>query len=171
MLIIRPEEPDDIPAIEELLITAFAFDSHSVQNEHHIVNRLREEGVLALCRVADSTVEGLVGVIAFSPVTISDGTPDWYALGPVAVEPRFQRRGVGRQLMETGLRDLREYGAAGCVVVGDPEFHERFGFGKPEDLTLPGAYPAFFMSQRFHGPAPAGAVVYHSAFQRGPSMG
>ena len=39
----------------------------------------------------------------FSPVTISDGTRNWYGLGPVSVSPDYQRKGVGKALIQEGL--------------------------------------------------------------------
>jgi len=38
----------------------------------------------------------MVGHVAFSPVTLSDGTPGWYGLGPVSVLPAYQRHISGR---------------------------------------------------------------------------
>jgi putative acetyltransferase len=40
----------------------------------------------------------VIGHIAFLPVTISDGTPNWYGLGPVSVSPEHQRKGIGKEL-------------------------------------------------------------------------
>ena len=59
-----------------------------------------------------------VGHAAFSPVTIGDGSADWCGLGPVAVLPGMQGRGVGAALIREGLARLRALGAAGCVVMG-----------------------------------------------------
>ena len=49
----------------------------------------------------------VVGHIAFSPVTISDGSDDWYGLGPVSVLPQYQRMGIGKALINEGLTRLR----------------------------------------------------------------
>jgi hypothetical protein len=63
-----------------------------------IVNALRRTGKLTISLVADS--EGtVVGHVAVSPVSISDGTPDWFGLGPISVLPEHQRHGVGSRLM------------------------------------------------------------------------
>ncbi|MGH7487183.1 MAG: GNAT family N-acetyltransferase [bacterium] len=59
----------------------------------------------------------MVGHVAFSEV----GPPEqsgWFALGPVSVDPPLQRRGVGSQLIEAGLRTLREQDAKGCSSPG-----------------------------------------------------
>jgi putative acetyltransferase len=45
----------------------------------------------------------LIGQITFSPAYPSDGSPHWYALGPVAVLPEYQLSGVGSRLIDAGL--------------------------------------------------------------------
>jgi GNAT superfamily N-acetyltransferase len=52
-----------------------------------------------------------VGHIAFSPVTISDGSTSWHALGPVSVLPDYQRRGIGKALIREGIAPLKGLGA------------------------------------------------------------
>ncbi|WP_242467407.1 GNAT family N-acetyltransferase [Thiocapsa imhoffii] len=73
---IRNETNDDIAAIAEVTVAAFRDLEISNQTEHFIIDALRAAEVLALSLVAE--VDGrVVGHIAFSPVTLSDGTPDW----------------------------------------------------------------------------------------------
>ncbi|WP_245969749.1 GNAT family N-acetyltransferase [Thiocapsa rosea] len=95
---IRNEASDDIAAIAEVTIAAFRDLEISNQTEHLIIDALRAAETLALSLVA--VVDGrVVGHIAFSPVTLSDGTGDWYGLGPVSVLPQVQRRGIGQALV------------------------------------------------------------------------
>lgn len=165
---IRTETPDDHQGIDDLLDLAFAFDAHSRQNEAKIVRSLREQGLLSLSMVAINPQSQVIGHIAFSPVQIDDGgtngIPGWYGLGPMAVNPRLQRQGIGRQLIEAGLREIQAKQAAGCVVLGEPGFYQRFGFENIPDLILPGALAPFFMAQSFSGPCPAGHVIYADVF-------
>lgn len=165
---IRHEIPADYPAIDDLLDLAFAFDAHSRLNEAAIVRQLRAEGLLSLSMVAVSATDQVIGHIAFSPVRIDTGAPGlltgWYGLGPMAVNPRLQRQGIGRQLIEAGLGEIRQRQAAGCVVLGEPGFYERFGFVNFPELILPGAPVPFFMACSFTGPCPAGQVIYAGAF-------
>ena len=51
-------------------------------------------------------------------------------LGPVAVRPEWQRRGVGSALVRQGLERCRtlEQRPVFCVVLGDSHFYARFGF-------------------------------------------
>jgi putative acetyltransferase len=68
----------------------------------------------------------VVGHIAFSPVTLSDGTRNWYGLGPVSVLPAYQRQGIGRALIWEGLSRLKEMNARGCCLVGHPDYYPMF---------------------------------------------
>lgn len=160
---IRPEQPADIDAIFELTKEAFADHPIEPHTEHFIVNALRAAGALTISLVAESDGR-VVGHIAFSPVTISDGSPDWYALGPVSVRPAFQRQGFGRALIENGLAQLKSLGARGCVLVGEPAFYERFEFSGAPQLTMPGIPQEYILSLPLGGPPAAGVVTHHPAF-------
>lgn len=97
-------------------------------------------------------------------MTLSDGTTGWYGLGPVSVLPVFQGQGIGSQLIREVLSRLREMGAGGCVVLGDPRYYERFGFKAVPGLVLPGVPPEYFMALAFGAEVPQGCVAYHAAF-------
>jgi putative acetyltransferase len=60
---------------------------------------------------------------------------------------------------------LSSTGAAGCVVLGEPTFYERFGFKCNDALTLPGVPPEHFMAVAFDSSMPSGVVYYPDAFQ------
>ncbi|RXZ43984.1 GNAT family N-acetyltransferase [Crenobacter cavernae] len=160
---IRPEQAEDGAAIRDVLIVAFADHPHSRNNEHTLVDALREAHALTLGLVAEEGGE-VIGYIAFSPVTVAGQTCGWYGLAPLAVRPDKQRRDVGRTLVREGLKRLAETGAAGCVLLGDPDYYSRFGFARRLGLTLPGVPPAFFLALAFEDSPPAGEVAYHPAF-------
>lgn len=161
---IRTETPADHDAITRLITTAFATAAHASGTEAAIVQRLRARGQLTISLVAEEAGE-VIGQIAFSPVTISDGATGWYGLGPIAVLPAFQSSGVGRRLIEHGLDALRALGAEGCVLLGDPAYYGRFGFSSGPDLVYPGPPAEYFQSLALRASAKAvGAVSYDSAF-------
>ena len=129
-MIIRLERPADLSAIRALIAASFAVHPHSDRTEHHIVDRLRADGALTLSLVAVQD-ELIVGHVAFSPVHIADGSHGshgWYGLGPLAVLSGYRRRGIGAALVVRGLDLLRQLDAAGCVVLGEPNYYARFGF-------------------------------------------
>jgi putative acetyltransferase len=95
---------------------------------------------------------------------VSDGSPGWYGLGPISVLPQHQRSGVGSKLMLAALQALRELGAAGCMLVGDPEYYRRFGFEAATGLSYPGVPPEYFMAVSFGPPLPHGVANFHEGF-------
>jgi putative acetyltransferase len=160
---IRNETSTDVAAIEAVTISAFLNAPHTSHTEHFIVNALRKAGQLTLSLVADA--EGtVIGHVAVSPVSISDGTPGWFGLGPISVMPEHQDRRVGSRLMREALRILREQGAAGCVLLGEPKFYSRFGFLANPNLILPDVPSEYFQALSFGSSVPRGIVSYHGAF-------
>lgn len=160
---IRCEQPGDIETISR--ITEEAFRSHPLSNrtEQFIILALRKAKALTLSLVAEG--EGkLIDHVAFSPVQISDGSPQWYGLGPISVLPDQQRQGIGTALIVRGLDQLRAAGAAGCVVLGDPRYYGRFGFQSRPDCTLADVPASYFMTLPFGSVPAVGVVTYHSAF-------
>ncbi|MEP2531752.1 N-acetyltransferase [Shimia sp.] len=124
---IRDEVPDDAQAIFDLTAAAFEPKAYSDGTEAPIINQLRIDGDLttSLVAVADGEV---VGHVAFSPVTISGSSDGWYGLGPVSVRTDLQRTGIGSKIIRKGLSRLEANGAAGCALIGDPDYYGRFGF-------------------------------------------
>jgi len=163
-IVIRPETAADAGAIGDVTVAAFKTLAISDHTEQFVIEALRAAKALSLSLVAE--VDGrMVGHIAFSPVTISDGTPDWYGLGPISVLPDYQRQGVGKALMKEGLSRLRNRGARGCCLVGHPDYYRKFGFRNAPELVLEGVPQEFFFALPFDGPAPQGTVTFHEAFK------
>jgi putative acetyltransferase len=162
-ILIRDETLDDVAAITEVTREAFASLEVSRQTEHFVVEALRSAGALTISLVAEKNGR-VVGHIAFSPISISDGTERWYGLGPVSVLPPDQRQGIGGALIDEGLSRLRAMGAAGCCLVGHPEYYRRFGFDNTDELAFEGVPPEVFFVQSFRGPIPRGTVTFHEAF-------
>lgn len=162
-IIIRDEKSADIKAIFEITKAAFETMEFSSHTEQFIVDALREAGVLTLSIVAEVD-ENVVGHIAFSPVTMSDGTPNWYGLGPVSVLPKYQKMGIGKSLIEEGLARLKQMGAAGCCLVGHPEYYGKFGFVNSSVLAHEGVPTEVFFVLSFNGHMPQGYVTFHEAF-------
>ena len=163
-IIIRRETAADIAAIDEVTIAAFDTLAISNHTEQFIIRALRAANVLTLSLVAE--VDGrVVGHVAFSPVTISDGTQNWHGLGPVSVLPEHQRQGIGTALIREGLSMLKGLGAQGCCLVGDPAYYRRFGFQNTRGLIYEGVPQEVFLALSLAGGAPQGVVVFHEGFK------
>ncbi|WEX79029.1 N-acetyltransferase [Sinorhizobium numidicum] len=162
-MIIRPESEGDREAIRRVTEAAFASHPHSDQTEALIIERLRADDALTLSLVAEENGD-VIGHIAFSPVTITPFAAGWCGLGPLSVRPDRQGRGAGSALVRQGLDMLRDSGASGCVVVGDPAFYGKFGFRREPALVFPGCAPQYFMVLVLSETKVSGTVAYHPAF-------
>lgn len=163
-ILIRSETGADAGAIAEVTVAAFKTLAISNHTEQFIVAALRAAKALTVSLVAE--MDGrVVGHIAFSPVSISDGSPDWYGLGPVSVLPECQREGIGGALIEEGISCLKELGARGCCLVGHPEYYRRFGFRNIPGLGIEGVPEEVFFALPLDGHVPQGRVEFHAGFK------
>ena len=161
---IREEADADVNAIAEVTVAAFKTLAISNHSEQFIIEALRAANALKISLVAE--VEGrVVGHIAFSPVTISDGFANWYGLGPVSVLPDYQRQGIGSALILEGLSRLKGFGARGCCLVGHPDYYRRFGFQNIRGLVHAGVPEEVFLALVFDGRIPQGMVEFHEGFK------
>jgi putative acetyltransferase len=163
-IVIRNEMDDDVSTITEVTIAAFKTLAISNHTEQFIIEALRAADTLTVSLVAE--VNGrVIGHIAFSPVTISDGTPNWYGLGPVSVLPEHQRQGIGKALIWEGLSRLKDLNARGCCLVGHPDYYKKFGFRNIPGLMLEGVPQEVFFTLSFDGHTPQGTVTFHEGFK------
>jgi putative acetyltransferase len=162
-VLIRSETSDDVNVIAEVTVAAFKTLAISNQTEQFIIAALRSAKALKVSLLAEMD-ECVVGHIAFSPVTIFDGSPNWYGLGPVSVLPAYQRRGIGSALIQEGILRLKVLGVRGCCLVGHPEYYKRFRFENIRGLLCEGVPREVFFALSLDGPAPQGIVEFLSAF-------
>jgi len=131
-MLIRPERPNEFPEIHEMVRVAFATAKVSQGDEQDFVDRLRASPgyVPALALVAQDE-GGLIGHIMLTQtkVTTADGRREVLLLAPVCVALERRGRGIGAKLIGEALRRARERGHGAVVLVGDPAYYSRFGFG------------------------------------------
>ena len=125
---IRPERADDRMAVFALNSRAFGRDS-----EARLVDALRNNAevfIPALSLLATKG-EAIVGHILLTRIKIQDGKGNRHAslaLAPMAVEPGLQKRGIGSQLVRTGLETAGRLGFRSVVVLGHAHYYPKFGF-------------------------------------------
>ncbi len=98
-----------------------------VQLVYDLLGDATAKPVLSL--VAD--IDGaLVGHVLFTMVTLQPDASSISAriLAPLAVSPRYQRKGIGSALVNEGIKQLTESGVDLLFVLGDPAYYSRFGF-------------------------------------------
>lgn len=161
---IRPEQPDDYEAIDDVVGAAFGQPDEAL-----LVRRLREtsEHLPALSFVA--VTEGqIVGHMMFSRITVEPFGDPGVALAPVSVVPQHQGQGIGSRLVVGGLTEAERLGQRFAVVLGHPEYYSRFGFvlAGPLGIEAPWDVPAeAWMIRQFAGAPPRpGTVRYSAAF-------
>lgn len=159
---IRPERPEEAPVIHDLTTVAFAPMSFSDGTEADALDTLRANGDLVLSLVAVKA-ETIIGHAAFSAAEVGSAKEGWYALGPISVAPELQRTGIGTKLINAGLAHLTELGAAGCVLLGNPDYYNRHGFFAADGLTHRALPPEYVMRLVLKGPAAVGEIEFAPA--------
>jgi putative acetyltransferase len=162
-ILIRPERADDHIEIHDITKRAFAPMPFADGDEQELIGKLRNADTLAVSLVAemDGTV---VGQITLTPAFAADGSPGWYALGPIAVAPEQQSQGIGGQLIHAATAWLREQDAAGCVLVGNPAYYSRFGFVGYPTLAPDGEPAEYFQILPLRVCQPNVVVGFHPLF-------
>lgn len=130
----RPESPDDTAQIERLHDRAFGPGRYA-----RTAYRLRE----GRTHRPDLSFTTLVGTLLVGSVRLSgirSGSINAVMLGPLAVEPAFEGRGIASALIHESLDACRAAGEELVMLVGDPPYYNRFGFkaAPPGSLTFPG---------------------------------
>lgn len=133
-LVIRPERPEDARAIARLQARAFGPGRFA-----RTAYRLREGAAERLDLGVTAWVGSfLVGSVRMGPVRA--GATAFVMLGPLAVDPSFERRGIGGTLTRAAIEAARQAGDGLVILVGDAPYYRRFGFSPvpPGRLALPG---------------------------------
>jgi len=163
-MLIRDERPADATAIFDITERAFAPMPFASRTEQYLTGKLRDAGALTISLVAEDAGR-VVGHVAFSSVLIDGRDVGCYGLGPVSVEPGRQRSGIGSLLIDEGLARLHALSASACVLEGDPNYYQRFGFSCDPDLIYGDPPSPYIQGLAIHGPAPKGVVTFHPAFE------
>lgn len=131
---IRPETPEDGPAIEALLDHAFGPGRFAKASE-----RVREMAPLRRDLSFCAWEAGrLAGVVRQSEIAVG-GAPLIF-LGPLAVEAPLRRLGAGARLVEHACQAAAQAGARAVLLVGDAPFFGRLGFSAQAtgSIRMPG---------------------------------
>ena len=124
MITFRQEEPDDQLAIRR--VNEHGFDGGQ---EADLVDALRQANAIILSMVAVDG-EDIIAHVLFTEILVTQADTQFAALGlgPMAVLPSHQRKGIGTQLLKIALDKCRRLDYDFVVVLGHPEFYSRFGF-------------------------------------------
>lgn len=163
---IRSQNCLDYQPIAEINRLAFERD-----NEAELVKSIRhsQHYIPELELVAELSA-AVVGHILFSYINLV-GQENLQVLGlaPIAVQPEFQRRGIGSALVRVGLEAASERGESIVIVLGHPQFYSRFGFESSVVYGISSPFPVpeeVFMVKplKNYQERYKGKVVYPAAF-------
>ncbi|MGI6222256.1 MAG: GNAT family N-acetyltransferase [Prevotella sp.] len=139
-LILRPERPSDYRASEELTRNAFWNVYAPGCYEHYLLHVMRQcpDFLPELCYVAVREQE-IVGHIAYLRSSLLADDSSRHAvlcLGPISVSPPYQRKGVGRMLINQTCDIAASMGFGAVFLYGDPEYYQGVGFRLAEDFNI-----------------------------------
>ena len=140
IIALRTEQPADHAQTEH--VTREAFWNYYVPgcNEHYLLHIMR--GSTSFIPELDVVaVHGsrIVGNIVYATSVIrTDGGKEYEVLGmgPIAVLPEYQRRGIGRRMIDYTRARAREMGFRAILLYGDPDYYSRCGFVSAEMLGI-----------------------------------
>jgi putative acetyltransferase len=163
---IRPET-DDSDRAEIWKVNEEAF-GRAVEADLVDEIRASDRFVPELSLVA-TVEEAIIGHVLLSYVEIEPGAHPVLQLGPLAVLPSHQRRGIGSALMNEAVRVSDVRGEPLILLEGNPRFYERFGFRRSDESGIEapvGVDQQYFMVRplRAYEPALRGRAVYSEAF-------
>jgi len=161
MLSIRAATPRDREAIRRVEEQAFAQPA-----EAELVDTLVAAGDAVVELVAEDEGQ-IVGHILFSRILVKNGKTEFpaVALAPLAVEPAFHGTGIGGALVREGHVRLKAAGETLSIVLGDPAYYGRFGYGRARAVGFDSAYQGEALQALAWGVTPeSGRLVYPSAF-------
>ena len=137
---LRLEKPSDYAETETVVREAFWNVYAPGCCEHYLVHVIRESHnfVRELDFVAVSE-DQIVGCVMFVKGTVlgDDGvTHEVLTLGPLAVLPSFQNKGIGRRLIEHAQIEAARQGYKAIILCGEPRYYARAGFEAAENSAF-----------------------------------
>lgn len=141
--IIADETPADVVAREALLDRAMGAGRRKKSSEKLRRGRVPAEGLALVARDGQGHVIGTVRLWNVEAGVGRDGVAvDALLLGPLAVDPAHEGKGIGAALMRAAIAEATGRGHGAILLVGDAPYYERFGFfaEKTQHLVMPGPF-------------------------------
>lgn len=165
-IVINKESTCDFDQVWNLNLLAFGRD-----DEARLVDELRNTGIPYISLIAKKNLE-IIGHIMFTRVVLTDyeSNLNIMGLGPMAVMPEFQGKGIGSKLVKSGLTECGNSGSDAVVVLGHPEYYPRFGFVPSVIYDIHSEYDvpsdAFMIMELMPGvlSGKRGIIKYHGLF-------
>jgi len=138
-IIFRPEEEKDYNSVENLTREAFWNVYMPGCDEHLLVHNIRKtkEFIKDLDYVAVSNDE-IIGNIVYAKAKVIGANKEYDVItfGPVSVSPKYQKFGIGKNLIEHTIIKSKEMGFNAIIIYGNPKYYERFGFKNSKEYKI-----------------------------------
>lgn len=140
---IELEHAGDVGPRERLLDAAMGVDRRKKSSEKLRRGRVPADGLSLVARDRHS---GLIGTVRLwnihAGITPAGAPLPALLLGPLAVSPEHEGKGIGAALMRASITEARRLGHGAVLLVGDAPYYERFGFfaDKTQTLMMPGPF-------------------------------
>jgi len=170
-MLIRRETASDVPGVRALVAAAFGGSptEPATTDEVRLIDLLRAgpDWLPTLSLVARTPDGDLAGHVVCTRAWIAD--VEVVGLGPLAVRPDQQGRGVGSALVHAVLGAAEAGGAPVVGLLGSTVYYARFGFRPASTFGIESPQAAWgdhFQARLFVPPdrAPRGAFRYAAAF-------
>ncbi len=121
---IREEKNSDFDSIKYVNDQAF-----NQPHEGNVIEKVRNTDSKILSLVAEMDNK-IVGHIFFSSVEIEGHSEikNGMGLAPMAVLPEYQKQGIGKKLINEGIKVLKEKKVPFVIVLGHEHYYPKFGF-------------------------------------------
>ena len=161
--IIRPFKASDRKAVLDLNTRAF-----KQKDEARIVEQLEKDQAIWLELVAEND-DKLVGHILFFSIGVR-GKLGALGLGPMSVDPKMQKKGIGSDLIRAGIAEANGAAVPIIFVLGHEKYYPRFGFSVAATKDFESTYksPHFMALRLRYGPPMSGELIYPAAFGSAP---
>ena len=138
-VLLRPEEEKDFHLVENLTREAFWNIYKPGCDEHLLIHNIRKrnEFIRNLDYVAVFNDE-IIGNIVYAKAKIIGINKEYDVItfGPVSVLPIYQKKGIGKKLIEHTITKAKKMGFNAIMIYGNPKYYERFGFKNSKEYKI-----------------------------------
>lgn len=154
---LRKALESDNQAISDVIIAAFG-DVEGYEIAILVTSLLADPTAHPLLSIVATIDNNVVGHILFTNTRIQGSERKVFSaiLAPLSVHPEYQNQGIGGQLIEEGLKQLKAAGVELVFVLGHPGYYPKYGFSVAGENGFDAPYPippensAAWMVQELH---------------------
>jgi predicted N-acetyltransferase YhbS len=137
---VRLEKEEDCREVENLVRDAFWDLYHPGCSEHFILHKMRN--IPAFIQELDLVAcdgQKIVGQIAYTKAKVINNKNEEFevlCMGPLAVLPSYQKKGIGTLLVEESIKKATDLGYKAIIIFGEPKYYHRFGFQDAKEYGI-----------------------------------